>query len=99
MTGVGIIDPLLWCLKSTDVDVWALNDVLKQVACHGESFKTTLLRTVLMNISESLRSEIIENDEILAEMLSSHYPVEILRMTTAFTTLLSQGKSSPKSEV
>ncbi|KAG2757789.1 hypothetical protein P692DRAFT_20646478, partial [Suillus brevipes Sb2] len=38
----------------------------------------------------SLRSEIIENDEILAEMLSSHYPVEILRMTTAFTTLLSQ---------
>jgi hypothetical protein len=93
MTGVGVIDPLLWCLKATDVDIWALNDVLKQIACHGESFKTTPLRHVLMNTSESLRREIIDNHEILAEILSSHYPVQILRMTTAFTTLLSQGKA------
>lgn len=99
MAGVGLIDPLLWCLKATDVDIEALNEVLKQIACHGESFKTTPLRYVLMNTPELLRSEIIVNHEILAEMLSSHYPVEILRMTTAFTTLLSQGKSSPKSEV
>jgi hypothetical protein len=52
-----------------------------------------------MKTSESLRGEIAENGKILAEMLSSEYPVEILRMNTTFKSLLSHSKSSPNSEI
>ncbi|KAG2344731.1 ARM repeat-containing protein [Suillus weaverae] len=72
MSGVGIIEPLLFCLKIPDVDIRALNDVLKKIARH-----------------ELLRGEIMENDKVLAEMLSSHYPVEILRMTATLESLSS----------
>jgi hypothetical protein len=49
------------------------------------------LNDVLEKIAghESLRGEISENGEILAEMLSSEYPVEILRMTATFKSLSS----------
>jgi hypothetical protein len=40
MIGVGLIEPLLWCLKARDVDNRALNDVLEKIARHGESYKT-----------------------------------------------------------
>ncbi|KAG1816716.1 armadillo-type protein [Suillus subaureus] len=72
MVGVGIIEPLLWCLKATGVNILALNDVLAKIARH-----------------ELLRGEIIKNDKILAEMLSSHYPVEALRMTATLESLSS----------
>ncbi|KAG1859712.1 hypothetical protein F4604DRAFT_1792667, partial [Suillus subluteus] len=71
MVGVGIIEPLLWCLKATDVDILALDDVLGKIARHSESFKATcLVKIMLMKTSESLRGEIIKNDTILVEMLS-----------------------------
>jgi hypothetical protein len=54
---------------------------------------------MLMKTLETLRGEIIENGKILAEMLSSHYPVEIIRMTDTFKSLSSYGKSSPDSEI
>lgn len=38
---------------------------------------------------ESLRSEIIQNHKILAEMLSSHFPTEILRLIATFKSLSS----------
>ncbi|KAG1732034.1 hypothetical protein EDD22DRAFT_389262 [Suillus occidentalis] len=38
---------------------------------------------------ESLRSEIIQNGKILAEMLSSHFPTEILRLIVTFKSLSS----------
>ncbi|KAG1835413.1 hypothetical protein DFJ58DRAFT_735524 [Suillus subalutaceus] len=79
MVGVGIIEPLLWCLKATDVDILALNDILEKIARH-----------------ESLRGEIIKNDTILAEMLSSHYPVEALRMTATLESLSSHGEIRQK---
>jgi hypothetical protein len=49
------------------------------------------LNDVLEKIAghKSLRGEIAENGKILAEMLSSEYPVEILRMNTTFKSLLS----------
>ncbi|KAG2357748.1 hypothetical protein BDR07DRAFT_350028 [Suillus spraguei] len=72
MTGVGIMVPLLWCLKATDVDIQALNDVLAKIAS-----------------DDLLRREIVENHKILAEVLSSPYPVEALRMTATLETLLS----------
>jgi hypothetical protein len=81
MVGVGIIEPLLWCLKATDVDIGALNDVLEKIACH-----------------ESLRSEIIREDKILADMLSSRDPVEALRMTATLDSLSSYGEIRQKVE-
>ncbi|KAG1773355.1 hypothetical protein EV702DRAFT_1130409, partial [Suillus placidus] len=72
MVDVGIIEPLLFCLKATDVDIRALDDVLEKIAPH-----------------ELLRGEIMKNDKVLAEMLSSHYPVEILRMTATLESLSS----------
>lgn len=45
MVGAEIIGPLLWCLKATDVDIEALNDVLRKIAPDGESSKTTLCAT------------------------------------------------------
>jgi hypothetical protein len=48
MTGVGIIEPLLWCLKATDVGILALDYVFDKLAHHGKSFKTILLRHVLI---------------------------------------------------
>ncbi|KIK32695.1 hypothetical protein CY34DRAFT_133530 [Suillus luteus UH-Slu-Lm8-n1] len=37
----------------------------------------------------SLRSEIIQNGKILAEMLSNHFPAEILRLIVTFKSLSS----------
>ncbi|KAG2044600.1 hypothetical protein BDR03DRAFT_939515 [Suillus americanus] len=56
------------------------------------------LKDVLEMIArnETLRSEIVENGKILAEMLSSHYPVEILRVTDTFTSLSSYGEICQK---
>ncbi|KAG2045484.1 ARM repeat-containing protein [Suillus hirtellus] len=82
MAGAEIIGPLLWCLKATDVDIEALNDVLRKIAP-----------------DESLRREITKDDKILVEMLSSHYPGEVLRMTAALGSLSSYGKRSPDSEI
>ncbi|KAG2117069.1 uncharacterized protein F5147DRAFT_670977, partial [Suillus discolor] len=75
MVGAEIIGPLLWCLKATDVDIDALNDVLRKIAP-----------------DESLRHEITKDDKILVEMLSSHYPGEVLRMTAALESLSSYGE-------
>lgn len=52
-----------------------------------------------MKTSESLRREITKDDKILVEMLSSHYPGEVLRMTAALESLSSHGKRSPDSEI
>jgi hypothetical protein len=79
MVGVGIMEPLLWCLKATDVDIGALKDVLEKIACH-----------------ESLLSEIIREDKILADMLSSRDPVEALRMTATLDSLSSYGEIRQK---
>ncbi|KAG2117071.1 uncharacterized protein F5147DRAFT_300019 [Suillus discolor] len=75
MVGAEIIGPLLWCLKATDVDIDALNDVLRKIAR-----------------DESLRHEITRDDQILVEMLSSHYPGEVLRITAALESLSSYGE-------
>jgi hypothetical protein len=100
MVGAGIIEPLLWCLKAPGVDIGALHDVLEKIAHYGESFKTTRCVTYSHGeTSEPLRGEIVENGKILAEMLSSHYPVEILRMTATFKYLSSHSKSLPNSEI
>ncbi|KAG2144080.1 armadillo-type protein [Suillus cothurnatus] len=57
--------------------------------------KIEALNDVLEKIAghEWLRSEIAENGKILAEMLSSEYPVEILRMTATFKYLSSYSKA------
>ncbi|KAG1740620.1 hypothetical protein EDB19DRAFT_762938 [Suillus lakei] len=52
MVGVGMIEPLLLCLKGTHVDIKALNNVLQKITRHGESFKTIPLRNML---TENLR--------------------------------------------
>jgi hypothetical protein len=56
------------------------------------------LKDVLEMIArnKTLRGEIIENGKILAEMLSSHYPVEIIRMTDTFKSLSSYGEIRQK---
>ncbi|KAG0694906.1 hypothetical protein DFH29DRAFT_957974 [Suillus ampliporus] len=74
MVDVGIVEALVWCLKSTAVDIQAINDVLQKIACH-----------------DGLR-DIIQTDKILAEMLSSHYPAEVRRVTAALTSLSSYGE-------
>ncbi|KAG2357749.1 hypothetical protein BDR07DRAFT_1419446 [Suillus spraguei] len=76
MIGVGMIKPLLRCLEGTDVDIVALNNVLQNIA-----------------LDENLRREIIENDTctMLADMLSSPYPVGILRITATLKSLSSYG--------
>ncbi|KAG2351325.1 hypothetical protein BDR07DRAFT_59021 [Suillus spraguei] len=76
MIGVGMIKPLLRCLEGTDVDIVALNNVLQNIA-----------------LDENLRREILENDTctMLADMLSSPYPVGILRITATLKSLSSYG--------
>ncbi|KAG1764783.1 hypothetical protein EV702DRAFT_1140715 [Suillus placidus] len=75
MIGVGIIELLLLCLESTDVDIRALNSVLEKIAS-----------------CELLRSEIMKNGKILAEMLSSQDPVKLLRVAATLDSLSSHGE-------
>jgi hypothetical protein len=98
MTDVGLIEPLLWCLKARDVDNRALSEVLEKIARHSESYKAPFAQHA-NETSESLRSEIIQNGKILAEMLSSHFPTEILRLIVTFQSLSSHSKSSPDYEI
>ncbi|KAG1750350.1 armadillo-type protein [Suillus paluster] len=60
--------------------VWCIKDV-----------DIRIVNDVLKKIADhpELRSEIIKTDKILAEMLSSHYPAEILRVTAALESLSS----------
>ncbi|KAG2365515.1 armadillo-type protein [Suillus spraguei] len=59
------------------------------------------LKDILEKIArhKTLRGEITQNSKILAEMLSSNYPVEIIRMRETFKSLSSYSKSSPNSEI
>jgi len=52
-----------------------------------------------MTTLESLLSEIIREDKILADMLSSRDPVEALRMTATLDSLSSYGKHFPNSDI
>ena len=52
-----------------------------------------------MTTPEGLHSEIAKADKILADMLSSHYPIDILRVTAALRCLSSYSKNSPDSEI
>ncbi|KAG2076728.1 hypothetical protein BDR04DRAFT_620549 [Suillus decipiens] len=62
------------------------------------SLDNQALKDILEKIArhKTLRGEITQNSKILAEMLSSNYPVEIIRMRETFKSLSSYGEIREK---
>ncbi|KAG1740622.1 hypothetical protein EDB19DRAFT_1707960 [Suillus lakei] len=83
MCGTGIVEALVRCLTKEVVDTQAVSNVLQRIAASHET----------------LLAEIAQADEILVDMLSSHFPAEVWRMTTVLKSLSAYGKSLPASEI